>query len=61
MQEKLQKNGEVKIEYKIIGETGPEHNKTFISEVYCNGKLLGKGTGKSKKEAEMEAAKGALK
>ena len=53
LQEKLQKNGEVKIEYKIIGETGPEHNKTFISEVYCNGKLLGKGTGKSKKEAEM--------
>ena len=60
LQEKLQVHGDVKIEYKIVEETGPEHNKTFVSEVYCNGKLLGKGIGKSKKEAEMEAAKSAI-
>ncbi len=60
LQEKLQAHGDVKIEYKIVEETGPEHNKTFVSEVFCNGKLLGEGTGKSKKEAEMEAAKSAL-
>lgn len=60
LQEKLQVHGDVKIEYKIVREEGPEHNKTFISEVYCNGKLLGQGMGKSKKDAEMEAAKKAL-
>lgn len=60
LQEKLQVHGDVKIEYKIVREEGPEHNKTFVSEVYCNGKLLGQGKGKSKKDAEMEAAKQAL-
>ena len=60
LQEKLQENGDVKIEYKIINESGPEHDKTFVAEVYCNGELLGKGIGKSKKESEMEAAKDAL-
>ena len=61
LQEKLQVNGDVKIEYRICGTKGPEHNKFFISEVYCNNKLLGRGEGKNKKEAEMEAAKEALK
>lgn len=61
LQEKLQVNGDVKIEYKIVSEQGPEHAKTFISEVYCNGEFLGRGNGKSKKEAEMEAAKNAMK
>lgn len=60
LQEKLQVHGDVKIEYKIINETGPEHDRLFTSEVFCNGKSLGKGNGKSKKEAEMEAAKEAL-
>lgn len=60
LQEKLQVHGDVKIEYKIVHEEGPEHDKTFVSEVYCNGKLLGSGSGKSKKEAEMEAARKAL-
>ncbi len=60
LQEKLQVHGEVKIEYKLIESTGPDHDKTFVSEVLCDGKLLGKGKGKSKKEAEMEAAKEAL-
>lgn len=60
LQEELQKNGEVKIEYKIIKESGPDHNKTFEAEVCLNGKVLATGIGKSKKEAEMEAARKAL-
>ena len=60
LQEKLQVNGDVKIEYKICGSKGPEHNKVFIAEVYCRNIFLGRGEGKNKKEAEMEAARKAL-
>ncbi len=60
LQEKLQENGDVKIEYKTIGESGPDHDKSFIVEVEVNGKFLAKGKGKSKKEAQMRAAKLAL-
>ncbi|MBO5142367.1 MAG: ribonuclease III [Clostridia bacterium] len=60
LQEKLQVNGEVKIEYRLIGEKGPDHAKIFDVEVYCDDILLGAGEGKSKKDAEMNAAKVAL-
>ncbi len=60
LQEKLQANGDVHIEYIIINEEGPDHDKTFTAEVKCNGKVLAKGIGKSKKSAEMQAAKSAL-
>ena len=60
LQEELQKNGDVKIEYQIINEKGPDHNKTFEAQVSLNGKILAKGKGKSKKEAEMQAAKKAI-
>ena len=60
LQEKLQVNGDIKIEYKIIGESGPDHDKTFVAEVDCEGKKLAEGKGRSKKAAEMEAAKKAL-
>ena len=60
LQEKLQIHGNVKIEYIIISEEGPDHNKYFESEVVCEGKVLAKGEGKSKKAAEMEAARKAL-
>ena len=60
LQEELQKNGDVKIEYTIIKESGPDHNKSFEAEVALNGKVLATGKGKSKKEAEMQAAKKAL-
>ena len=60
LQEELQKNGDVKIEYIIIKESGPDHNKSFEAEVALNGKILATGKGKSKKEAEMQAAKKAL-
>lgn len=60
LQEKLQIHGDVKIEYEIINETGPDHDKNFEAEVKCDGKVLATGEGKSKKTAEMEAAKKAL-
>ncbi|MBO5179045.1 MAG: ribonuclease III [Clostridia bacterium] len=60
LQEKLQVHGDVKIEYKLVEEKGPDHEKIFVVEVYCNDKLLGKGEGRSKKEAEMRAAQTAL-
>ena len=60
LQEKLQEHGDVKIEYEITKETGPDHDKSFEAEVMCNGKILAKGEGKSKKEAQMHAAKKAL-
>ena len=60
LQEKLQKNGDVHIEYKVIEEKGPDHDKIFTSEVIVNGKILASGTGKSKKLAEMQAARKAL-
>lgn len=56
LQEILQKNGSAAIIYKIVDESGPSHNKCFTAEVSCNGRLLGKGVGKSKKEAEQAAA-----
>ena len=60
LQEKLQEHGEVKIEYEIINETGPDHDKYFEAQVKCNGKILAQGKGKSKKEAHMHAAHKAL-
>ena len=60
LQEKLQEHGEVKIEYEIINETGPDHDKYFEAQVKCNGKILAQAKGKSKKEAHMHAAKKAL-
>ncbi len=60
LQEKLQKHGTVHIEYSIIKEEGPDHDKTFVAEVKCNGKQLAVGQGNTKKQAEMEAARVAL-
>ncbi len=57
LQEKLQADGEVCIKYNIIKEEGPDHNKTFTAEVECDGKKLAIGSGRSKKSAEMEAAR----
>ncbi len=60
LQERLQIHGDVKIEYIIINETGPDHDKTFEAEVRCNNKKLATGKGKTKKQAEMKAAEKAL-
>lgn len=60
LQEELQKNGEVVIKYNLIKEEGPDHAKIFTVNVECDGKTMAEGTGKSKKKAEMEAARKAL-
>ena len=60
LQEKLQVNGSIDLQYNIVSETGPDHNKTFVAEVVLNGKVLAQGTGNTKKHAEMQAAKKAL-
>ena len=60
LQEILQKNGNVDIEYIIIDEKGPDHEKIFTAEVKVDDKVLATGEGKSKKLAEMQAAQKAL-
>lgn len=60
LQEYLQHQGQVSIQYEIIKEEGPDHDKKFTAEVKYNGRILAKGTGSSKKLAEMQAAKEAL-
>ncbi len=60
LQEKLQIHGNVKIEYNVLTESGPDHDKIFTVEVKCDGKKLAEGQGKTKKSAEMEAANKAL-
>lgn len=60
LQELLQSRFDDKISYRVINETGPDHDKTFEIEVVLGEKVLGKGKGKSKKEAEQNAAKKAL-
>ena len=47
--------------YRMVGERGPDHAKTFAAEVLLNGKAVGSGSGHSKKEAEQAAARSALK
>lgn len=49
------------LEYKIIAEDGPSHNKEFTTRVYMDEILMGEGVGKSKKIAEQNAAEMALK
>ena len=61
LQERLQIHGDVDIKYVILEEKGPDHDKTFVAQVSCNGKKLAVGEGKNKKSAEMDAANKALK
>src|SRR5262245_58766837 len=46
--------------YRVVAETGPDHEKMFVTEISVGGNVLGKGEGKSKKQSEQEAAKQAL-
>lgn len=56
LQEIVQKTNKDGVRYEIISEKGPDHNKTFVAQVFDDHKLLGEGTGKSKKDAEQNAA-----
>ena len=60
LQEFLQRNGDVDIDYKLLYEGGSENDPTFKVEVAANGQVIGQGTGSSKKHAEMAAAQAAL-
>ena len=59
LQERAQKE-EHELTYSILNETGPDHDKIFTAGVYIKGEVKGKGTGKTKKEAEQFAARIAL-
>ena len=56
IQEFIQQEATNEIEYVVDSEEGPEHDKVFNINLYMNGKVIGKGTGSSKKEAEQQAA-----
>ena len=60
LQEIVQKNKQETIRYELVGETGPDHDKTFSTALYINSNAVAFGTGKSKKEAEQAAAKALL-
>ena len=61
LQEVVQQNPDENVNYVLVGESGPDHNKVFEVEVHLNSNVIGKGKGRSKKSAEQEAAKEALK
>ena len=61
LQEIVQQNPGERLEYVLSGESGPDHNKTFITEVHLNSNVIGVGRGRSKKESEQQAAREALK
>jgi ribonuclease-3 len=60
LQELVQSKFQVTPAYRLVSETGPDHEKSFMVEVMVNSKVLGSGAGKSKKLAETEAARLAL-
>lgn len=60
LQEIIQRNPEEYVTYILTGESGPDHDKLFEVEVRLNSNVIGKGKGKSKKQAEQMAAKQAL-
>ncbi|WP_243109367.1 ribonuclease III [Anaerophilus nitritogenes] len=61
LQEFVQSINTKKISYEVINEEGPDHNKIFYVQVKIGDEVLGEGAGKSKKEAEQNAAQKALK
>lgn len=48
------------LEYETVGESGPDHKKTFWVEARLNSNVIGRGSGRTKREAEQNAARGAL-
>jgi ribonuclease-3 len=60
LQEKVQASGGQGVQYRLVSEEGPDHDKTFRVRVCIGNRAYGEGTGKSKKEAEQRAAKKTL-
>ena len=59
-QELVQRSRDQVISYALVGESGPDHDKSFQVEVSLNGKVVGAGSGSSKKRAEQAAAHAAI-
>lgn len=60
LQELVQQKRNQQLSYALVGESGPDHEKQFRVEVSLNGKVVGIGTGRSKKRAEQDAARAAI-
>ncbi len=60
LQELVQKESKVDLVYELVKSEGPDHDKHFVSQVSHLGKVLGVGEGKTKKEAEKQAARKAI-
>lgn len=61
LQEIVQENSKQPVEYRLVGEEGPDHRKTFTVNVLVDGRILGSGTGHTKKAAEQAAAYQAIR
>lgn len=60
LQEIVQRHGDADIHYEVVKDEGPDHDKTIWMALSINGRLMGRGVGKSKKEAAQRAAKEAI-
>ena len=60
LQQIIQQSGVDTLTYVTVGESGPDHEKTFLVEARMNSNIIGHGKGSSKREAEQNAAKEAL-
>lgn len=60
LQEEVQKKGNVSLRYELIGESGPDHDKSFEVNAYIDDEMIGHGVGHTKKAAEQQAAYEAL-
>ena len=60
LQQLAEQDGAALLEYRVISEEGPEHNKSFTVAAFINNNEVGRGQGRTKKIAEMNAAKMAL-
>ena len=60
LQELVQQKKNQVLSYKLVGESGPDHDKQFLVELTLNGEVVGRGIGTSKKRAEQDAARMAI-
>ena len=61
LQELVQQKRNQNLCYRLVGESGPDHDKKFTAQVLLNDRIIGEGIGSSKKRAEQDAARAALK
>lgn len=60
LQELVQQKRNQNLTYTLVGQSGPDHDKSFQVEVALNGKVVGRGSGSSKKRAEQDSARAAI-